>query len=191
MPKVAVENVTGSGPESTSLLRKLETTTERIRQRAFEIFERHRLHGRALDDWLQAERDLLLAPESELIEKDGKYEIRIAAPGFKPAEINVTALPDALITTAESSHKHEEKDASVHFCDFGRKSLYRRLALPAPISVDKVTAHLDDGILWITAPKAGSAEVAGTAPSLSALAGKLGESKKPAVQNPPQVRARK
>lgn len=189
MAEVAVEKVTESRQESPSLVCKLEDMAARIRRRAFEIFENRGTHGRALDDWLQAERDLMLAPESELIEKDGKYELRIAAPGFKPAETSVTAFPDALTISAESSHKHEEKSANVHFCDFGRKSLYRRFELPQPISVDKVTANLDDGILRITAQKAESA--AGTAPSLAALSSKLGPSQKPAAQTPTPVEAPK
>lgn len=184
MAKVAVEKITESGQHSPSLIRKLEDMVARVRQRAFEIFENRGTDGRALEDWLQAERDLMLTPESELIEKGGKYEIRIAAPGFKPADIHVNALADALIVYAESSHRHEKKGEDVYFCDFGKKFLYRRLELPAPISVGKVTANLDDGILWITAQKAESVSAADATPSLAALAGKLGESRKPAIQTP-------
>jgi HSP20 family molecular chaperone IbpA len=153
MAHVAVEKVTGNGTQSRSLVDKMETLAERVRERAYGIFEGRGTKGRELEDWLQAERDLVLNPVSELIEKDGKFEIRVAAPGFKPAETNVTAFPDAVIISAQSNHKHEEHNEDVHFCEFGAKTLYRRLDLPKPVNVDKVTARLDDGVLCITAQK--------------------------------------
>jgi HSP20 family protein len=153
MAHVAVEKVNGSA-QSPSLANKLETLSGRIRQRAYEIFEHRGSDGQALDDWLQAERGLIFAPESEVIEKDGKFEIRVAAPGFKAAETRVTVLPDAVIVAAESNHKHEENKENVHLCEFGSRNLYRRLELPTSINVDKVSASLEDGMLRITAQKA-------------------------------------
>jgi HSP20 family molecular chaperone IbpA len=41
----------------------------------------------------------------------------------------------------------------VLLCEFSGKRLFRRLELPAPINVDKVTATLDRGILLVHAPK--------------------------------------
>jgi HSP20 family molecular chaperone IbpA len=162
MATIAVEKVNGSG-HSPPPTNNLETLADRIRLRAYEIFQNHGNNGRDLDDWLQAERDLIFAPESELVERDGKYEIRVAAPGFKPAETNVTVLSDAVIVSAESSHKHEENKEDVHFCEFGAKTLFRRLNLPTPINVDKVTANLDDGMLRIIAQKSENAPYQGRA----------------------------
>ncbi len=156
MASVAVEKVKECRPQTPTLVNKLETMADRVRKRAYEIFEHRGTDGREFDDWIQAEHDLIFGPESELVEKDGKYEIRVAAPGFKAAETNVTVLPNAVIVSAESNHKHEEKEANVYFCEFGEKTLYRRLDLPTPIDVDKVTASLDNGMLRITAQKAES-----------------------------------
>ena len=155
MAIIAVEKVKGSG-ESPPPGNKLETLADRVRRRAYEISQNHG-GGREFDDWVEAERDLFFAPESELVEKDGKYEIRVAAPGLKAAETNVTALPDAVIVSAESSHKPEENKEDVHFCEFGTRTLFRRLDLPTPINVDKVTANLDDGMLRIIAQKSENA----------------------------------
>jgi len=153
MSHVTVEKVNESA-QSPALTNKLETMANRVRRRAYEIFKHRGTDGQEVDDWLQAERDLIFAPDSEMIEKDGKIEIRVAAPGFKAAETHVTVLPDAVIVAAESSHKHEETNANVHLCEFGEKNLYRRLDLPNRINVDRVTASLDDGMLRITAQKA-------------------------------------
>jgi HSP20 family protein len=154
MAQVDVQKIKESRVESSHFAEKLEGLAERIRDRAYEIFQHRNRDGDAVDDWLQAESDLIFAPESELIEKDGKYEIRVAAPGFTPAETKVTVFPDAITVSAESTHEHGKNDGDVHFCEFGRKALYRRINLPGTINEDKVTAKLEDGILRITAQKA-------------------------------------
>ena len=152
MATIAVERINGRG-KSPPANDKLEALANRIRHRAYEILQNHGTGGREFDDWIQGEHDLIFAPKSELVEKDGTYEIRVAAPGFKAAETNVTVLPDAVIVSAESTHKHEEHKEDVHFCEFGSRTLFRRLDLPKPINVDKVTGNLDDGMLRIVAQK--------------------------------------
>jgi hypothetical protein len=53
--KMAVEKVKGAG-QSPSPTDKLETLAERIRKRAFEIFENQGADGRAVKDWLVAKK---------------------------------------------------------------------------------------------------------------------------------------
>lgn len=153
MSQVAVEKVHGDGTQC-SQFEAIKSLDDRIRQRAFEIFE-HRAGGRQseLDDWFEAERELIWSPESDLVEKDGKFELQVAVPGFDAKDISVAALPDAVVVRAESTHKHDKGDGDVCFCEFER-SLFRRFDLPAPIDVDKVTANLDNGFLKLTAAKA-------------------------------------
>lgn len=153
MANVAVEKV-NDGNTPPALLQRMTEIAEKVRRRAFEIFENHgRADGRSLDNWLQAERDLIQSPETELLERDGKLQVRLAVPGFDSKDIHVTAMPTALIVRAEAKHEHEKTEGDVYFCEFGRKQLYRRLDLPAPVNVEKVTATLDHGILELAAPK--------------------------------------
>lgn len=153
MAHVAIEKVDEKKLGTASIFQEIGDLYERIRQRAFEIFEGHHGgEGFATEDWLKAERDLLCSCESELVEHDGKFEVRMNAAGFEPGEVKVTALPDALIVNASSSHTHENK--TVRFCEFGRKTLFRRFDLPEPINLDKVTADLSKGVLHLTAAKA-------------------------------------
>jgi len=155
MSHVAVEKVRGSDASPPSLLEKMQAVTEKVRQRAYDLFQKHgATDGFALEDWLQAERDVVLSPEAELIEKDGKYRIRLAVPGFDGKDIQVTAMPNSLVVCAESSHKHEKDEGEVYLCEFSERKLFRTLVLPAAIDTDKVTANLDHGILHLTAEKA-------------------------------------
>ena len=155
MSQVAVQKLSSNEAESRSIVADMEALTDRIRQRAFELFKsRGGGDGSALNDWLTAENDLLLTPEADLIESDDKYELHIAVPGFDANDIDVSALPDALIVRAKNTHNHEKTEGSVRFCEFGEKSLFRRFDLPARIDVNKVTTSLQKGILKVTAPKA-------------------------------------
>lgn len=154
MSQVAIEKVDANRAAASSILDEVKTLSERIRQHAFELFERRGgVNGFAMDDWLSAERDLFRIPESELIERDGKFEARVSAPGFDAGDVHVTVLPDALIVKGSSTHRHDKTEGDVRFCEFDQKTLFRRFDLPEPINVDKVTANLDKGVLQLTALK--------------------------------------
>jgi HSP20 family protein len=155
MSQVAIEKVYEEKVGTASIFQETENLYDRIRKRAFAIFEgRNGGDGFATEDWLKAERDLLFSCESELVEQDGKFEVKMNAPGFEPNDVKVTALPDALIVSASSSHTHEKDKGDVSFCEFGQKSLFRRFDLPEQIDPDNVTAELNKGVLHLTAPKA-------------------------------------
>jgi HSP20 family protein len=154
MSQVAINK--WKNPETTprTFLEHLETITDSIRERAFNIFQNNGGNGSEVDDWLQAERDVVWSPTSELVDDKKEFRARIALPGFDAKDIQVSAMPDALVIRADATHAHEGKSGNVRFCEFSEKNLFRRLPLPAPIDVDKVTASVDKGILEVTAPKA-------------------------------------
>jgi HSP20 family molecular chaperone IbpA len=155
MANVAVEKCPDSGVLPETLWQRMNAITNEIRQRAFGFFERRdRTIGMDLDDWLQAEREVVWSPASELVENKDDFCARLALPGFDAKDLEVTATPNAVIVRAESSHTHEGKEGAVCFCEFSGKTLFRRLDLPSEIDVNKVTASLDKGILEIDAPKA-------------------------------------
>jgi len=136
LTRIPVEKALGEDATSA----ETRELTEQIRQLAFHLFEsRGGGDGRALDDWLEAERELILAPQPEVFQKDGKFEIRMPAEGYKPGEIHVTALPGALVVKAASEH------------NAAQKILLRTIDLPRPIDADRTTARLDKGILYVTA----------------------------------------
>ena len=117
-----------------------EALTAQIRNLAYHLFEgRGGSGGRDLDDWLEAERELILAPGSEVVQQDGKFEIRMPAQGYEPREIHVTALPGSLVVKASvGAQRRPEDSAAAH-----------RFA--QPIDVDRTAARLDNGILYVTA----------------------------------------
>jgi HSP20 family molecular chaperone IbpA len=116
MSNVAVEKVRDGEATPPTLFERMTVIADRIRQKAFEGFEcRGCADGRSLDDWLQAERDIVQSPEAELIEKDGKFQMRVAVPGFDSKDIRVTAMPTVLFVEAESKHEHTRSEGDVYF----------------------------------------------------------------------------
>ncbi len=155
MSRVAIETVDGKKAGAVSIFDEIKALSERIRERAFEIFQaRGGGDGRAMDDWANAERDLLWTPESELIDRDGRFEVQVAAPGFDPGEVRVMALPDALIVKASRTETNERNEDNVQAREAARKTLFCRFDLPEPIDPGKVTANLEKGVLCLTALKA-------------------------------------
>lgn len=155
MASVAIQKQREAGQFPETLWQQMNALTEQIRNRAFSLFERRgRTAGWDLDDWLQAEREVLWSPASELVENKEDFRARLALPGFDAKDLEITASPNSLVVQAESTHKHEGKEGEVRFCEFSGKKMFRRLDLPSEIDVDRVTASLDKGILELTAPKA-------------------------------------
>ena len=94
------------------------------------------------------------APDVELSETEREFHLRVALPGFDAKNVKVAALADRLIVEAESSHRHEGEDATIHFCEFTEYHVFRQIPMPQPVDVDLVSATLDNGVLHVQAAKA-------------------------------------
>jgi len=121
-------------------------------KRAFEIFDGNRHgFGRDLDDWLQAERELVWKPSIELAEKDNKFLLQVAVPGVESKDIDIEVTPEEILVKARFRHDHEETKGQVHACEFASGNLFRSVHLPKKIDPDKVKAEFKDGMLRLTA----------------------------------------
>jgi HSP20 family molecular chaperone IbpA len=141
--------------ETVPFFPEVEDMLDRIRRRAYELFERRGgAHGGDVDDWLAAEREMVWSPPAVLMEKEGGYQAQIVAPGFDAKEIQVSATPRCIVVKAEVTHTGEKKEGNYHFSEFAERTLFRRIDLPEPIDLDKINATLDKGLLLLTAEKA-------------------------------------
>jgi HSP20 family protein len=160
MSQVAINKCNDSEAVSQEL-QNAGRITDLIRERAFNLFQRRDgAYSSDVDDWLQAERDVVWSPPSELVDEGRAFSASLAVPGFDAEDIQLSALPDALVVEADSSHSHEGRNGDVCFCEFSDKQLFRRMTLPGRIDVDHVSASLEKGILRINAPKATQTAVA-------------------------------
>lgn len=154
MPEIKIHPVKRKKDRSLPIFTEFENETDRIRQRAYELFLHDDSGGNGkLDHWLTAEREICW-PASKLSESRKKYQLKVALAGFDKDDISVTASPHELIIKAEQKSKRQsDDDARVRWSEFKGNSVYRRVRLPVAINVNKVAARFKNGMLKITAKK--------------------------------------
>ncbi len=155
MSSVAVQKFPKN--EATApFFKRVDSLFEEIRKKAFSLFEQRGFgDGRDIEDWVAAERAVLWLPPADLVENDGRFCLRVAAPGFEPQELTVTALPEAIFIEAESERKQEKTEGEIRLSELASRKVYRRIDLPAPIDVEKTAATLENGVLVLEAVKVG------------------------------------
>ena len=138
-----------------SLLDRMSEVFDSISRRAFEIFEHNgRFFGRELDDWLQAESELLHPLHIKLTETDGALEVKAEVPGFSEKELEIAVDPHRLTITGKRESKKEEKKGKTFYSEACADQILRVVDLPTEILTDKVTATLKNGVLELSLPKA-------------------------------------
>lgn len=160
-PKVtSIEREVALRPKSMDkFMHELDHLFEEVRMRAFELFEeRGRKDGFDVDDWLKAEMELIEPVKVEVSDKEGKLLIRAEVKGFKPDEIEVNLEPEVLTIKAEHTRETENKEKGVEYTESSAKSIFRRIHLPATVSLKNAKAVLKGGMLEISAPTAEEAE---------------------------------
>src|SRR5208283_839103 len=105
MSQVAIEKVKEGTQKTLPIFAEIAKQFEAIERRAFDLFEKRGSElGHDLEDWLQAERDVVWSPATELMDEGKEFRARIALPGFDAKDVHVTALPDALVVQAGTTH---------------------------------------------------------------------------------------
>jgi HSP20 family molecular chaperone IbpA len=166
---MSAQAATATQPAKTSVpVKQIETENvfDRIQQvydsialRAFDIFETNgRWFGRELDDWLQAESQLLHPVHLEIAESDDNLSVRAEVPGFSTKELEINVEPRRLTITGKHEAKEESKKGKTIYSERCAKEILRSFDLPAEIDSSKVTATLKDGVLNIELPKAAHAK---------------------------------
>src|SRR5215831_18615685 len=102
----------------SSVFDEIKEMQDRIMCRAYEIFQRNGgMLGRDLENWTQAERELVWRPPLELSEKDGKLELEAAIAGVEASDIDIEVTPEEIVLKAETQHRHNEQKGIVHHCE--------------------------------------------------------------------------
>jgi len=137
MPSIKIDTVPVDERRTLPVIAEVERMMEQVRTKAYELFaERGFAEGRDLDDWLAAER-LIFSPDTEIVETDADYEIRLPLKGFEPSDLSVTAVPGELIVKAAT--------------------VLRRVQLPVDVAIERTSATFTRGWLTIVAPKSSRA----------------------------------
>ena len=138
-----------------SVLDEIEAIQQRIRERAQKIFrERGGALGRAVDDWLEAERETVWRPALEVRRTKDAFVIEAAVAGLDPKQFDVRVTPTELLLAADVHHSDRAQDGEVVLCEFVNGPLFRSYKVPEPIDPAGVSAEYRNGLLRVTAPLA-------------------------------------
>lgn len=86
-------------------------------------------------------------------DKDNIY-VKMAMPGVKKEDINISVMADSVTIEGKSISKDEEKDKDRYWMRNLASSYEQSFSLPTNIDTESVEAKLEDGILTVTLPKA-------------------------------------
>jgi HSP20 family protein len=144
--------------KSISLFDQMQDTFNALARRAYDIFERNgRVFGRDLDNWFQAENELLHPVRLNVTESDELFEVEAEVPGFNEKEIEIGVEPRRLTITGKRETKKEEKKGKTVYAESYSDQILRIVDLPAEIEPDKVTSTVKNGVLELTLPKVSKA----------------------------------
>ncbi len=155
MSETPVKTVTRTNQVLHRLRQLMAIVHTEIRQRAFRLFQEKGCQpGYELEDWLEAERDVLYRPPCEMAETGEEIRIQAAVPGFCAGSVQVDVLPNSITIEGKSRLVAQEAGAKIRSSEFRQKRLLRQFDLPSRIDPEVITATLEDGVLRIVAKKA-------------------------------------
>lgn len=138
MARIRITRIASSA-EMRSLLQEYQEKIDLATRRAYEHFvDRGCQHGKDLDDWLEAEQEILGAHCGAVEETQHGYRVRLVLNGFGSQEIQVIAGPDDLVVRAGGSKA---------------SSAIQAIRCPATVDVAGIRGSFRGGILTIVAPK--------------------------------------
>jgi HSP20 family protein len=155
--QIKKEEPTGLGlVKPADLVEEVAETCDAIGRRAFEIFEsRGSVFGRDLEDWFEAESELLHPVHADVTESAEGFTLSAEVPGFRADELKVS-VDGTRLTVAGKKEREQWKEAAI-LSDRCPNRLLRVINLPAALNAEKAKATLKDGILLLDLPKAASA----------------------------------
>ena len=101
-------------------------------------------------------------PAIDLYETENEYVVKVAAPGLKPDNFEITAQQNVLTiqgrTQDEDNQQGKQEGARYHVREQHFGEFLRTIRFPSQIDADKIQASLSNGILTVRVPKAESAK---------------------------------
>jgi len=119
-----------------------------------DIFDVDRFFGNSYYNNSQGSR-----PAVNISENDKEYNIDVFAPGFKKEDFSIEVDEDMLHIKAENRSEDNEEKKNFTRKEYHYNSFTRSFRLPDNVKDDKIGARYEEGVLKLTVPKSGEAEV--------------------------------
>jgi len=92
------------------------------------------------------------APEIEVLERDGKFVVRVDLPGLKKEDVKIAVTNDEWTIDGERKLETEEKEEGFYRTERTYGSFYRRIGIPEHVKAENAVASFKDGVLEIEMP---------------------------------------
>lgn len=112
------------------------------------------------DDWpmmLSGRGGEMVAPQLDVHETDNEITIEAELPGVDEKDVSVTFANGILTVKGEKKAEREEKKKNYYVSERSYGSFERQIRLPATVDEGRIAAHIDKGVLKVTAGKRQSA----------------------------------
>lgn len=90
-------------------------------------------------------------PATDISENNEQYQLKIELPEMTKDDIQLTLEDGYLVVSGE--RKHEDSDEKQHLTERFYGQFTRRFQIPEDVNVEKIDAHFDDGMLYLSLPK--------------------------------------
>lgn len=137
-------------------LDSMQQRFDAVARRAFQIFEGKGCSlGHDLDDWFQAERELLHPMPLDITDADGSLTVKAEVPGFTEKDITINVEPRRLTITGTREIRQTQKKGKTVYTEQTSDQVFRAVDLPADVDAGSgaIKATCDQGMLTITLPK--------------------------------------
>jgi len=119
-----------------------------IARRAFELFEaRNCEHGHDLEDWLQAESELLRPVSVAVSETPDRFSIRADVFGFSQEDLRVGIEAQSVAILGRKSVRAGEQAQDPANADFSSENVLRLVDLSSEIDPTAAVVELQSGVL--------------------------------------------
>jgi len=125
-----------------------------IARRAFQLFEqRGRENGHDLEDWLQAEGELLGSVPVKIIKNNNALQILAQVPGFTSSEVSFNLENNTLTIQGSKLTKSGTLTDGATHTESKSRMIYVKQSLPVEVVPEKANATLQNGVLEINVPR--------------------------------------
>jgi HSP20 family protein len=154
----AVQKAQSSGSlrvvEPQTLFDRMSRIHDEIARRAFDIFQQDGSLGRDLENWFNAEQELVHPVHVNISETDTALHVQAEVPGFEPNDIEISLEPARLTISGKRESNQERQDkGKVIYKELCSSEMLRVIDLPAEIDPEKTKATLKNGVLDLEMPK--------------------------------------
>ncbi len=92
-------------------------------------------------------------PVIDVADEGNQYVLEADLPGMAKGDVDIKVERDYLVISAQKTSEMEEKKEDYVRRERGQTSFYRKMSLPPDVNVDRIDAHMENGVLRVVLPK--------------------------------------